>query len=247
MSDQPRILTAGDAGLVVEFGSVIDPDVNRRAYEFAAALEAADLDGITELVPTYRSVLVHYDNLAVGHDELRAALEAILRQGTAPSANDQPRAPSLFEIPVAYGGEDGPDLQAVAGHAGLSPDEVVAIHSGRDYRVYMLGFLPGFPYLGGMDERIACPRLKTPRLRVPAGSVGIAESQTGVYPMDSPGGWQLIGRTPAPLFEPAAQPPVAIVPGSFVRFVPTEPAKIAAIEKEIEEGSYRLPSRVRRP
>ncbi len=243
MSDQPRILVSGDSGIVIEFGDAIDPEVNRRVYQFAAAVEAANLEGIIELVPTYRSVLVHYDSVATGFDDLRRELLALMDNAAAASPLGEPRTSTLFEIPVSYGGEDGPDLATVAGHAGLSPDEVVKLHTGTDYRVYMLGFLPGFPYLGGMDPQIACPRLETPRLKVPAGSVGIAESQTGVYPMDSPGGWQLIGRTPVPLFDPDSDPPVAILPGSIVRFVATERSEIAAIEAAISAGTYRLPSR----
>ena len=134
--------------------------------------------------------------------------------------------PEIIELPVVYGGEDGPDLETVAEHAGLSTQEVIEIHSGTGYRVYMIGFAPGFPYLGGLDERIACPRLKTPRISVPAGSVGIAESQTGVYPNASPGGWQLIGRTAVKLFDPnvnaANASPSLITPGAEVRFVPVD-------------------------
>ena len=247
MSDYPRILTAGDSALVVEFGDAIDHAVNGRVYDLAAAVEAAGIHGVAELVPTYRSLLVGYDCLATTYDEARSALETLLAiHPEEPSGGDTSGA-TLFEIPVAYGGEDGPDLARVAEHAGLSEDDVVEIHSAAIYRVYMLGFLPGFPYLGGMDERIACPRLETPRLRVPAGSVGIAESQTGVYPVDSPGGWQLIGRTPAPLFDPASEPPAALAPGSFVRFVPTAPDEIGQIEASVAGGTYRLPSSEYRP
>jgi KipI family sensor histidine kinase inhibitor len=128
----------------------------------------------------------------------------------------------IVELPVVYGGEDGPDLESVAEHADLSVQEVIDIHSGVDYRVYMIGFAPGFPYLGGLDQRIATPRLKTPRISVPAGSVGIAESQTGVYPNASPGGWQLIGRTASVLFDVTKSSPSLITPGSKVRFFPVQ-------------------------
>lgn len=242
MSDYPRILTAGDSALVVEFGNTIDPAVNRRVYDLAAAVEAAGISGVSELVPTYRSLLVGYDCLQTSYDETRSALEDLLSERSTQPAHDDTPAGTLFEIPVAYGGASGPDLERVAEHAGMSTDDVVEIHSAVAYRVYMLGFLPGFPYLGGMDGRIACPRLETPRLRVPAGSVGIAESQTGVYPMESPGGWQLIGRTPAPLFDPDSNPPAALAPGSFVRFVSKSATEIAEIESAVATGTYRVPS-----
>ena len=145
-----------------------------------------------------------------------------------------------MHIPMAYGGEHGPDLGDVADHNGLSPQDVIDIHSGTGYRVFMLGFAPGFPYLGGMDERIACPRLQTPRVRVPAGSVGIAESQTGVYPNDSPGGWRIIGRTPVKLFDPNAEPPAAILPGSKVVFDPVSESEYQSIAGEVESGNYKI-------
>ena len=154
---------------------------------------------------------------------------------------------SLYRVPVAYGGDDGPDLERVAEHAGMDAGQVVEIHSGGVHQVYMLGFLPGFPYLGGMDQSIACPRLETPRIRVPAGSVGIAESQTGVYPADSPGGWNLIGRTPVPLFDVSGtsrksrKSPAAIEPGGFVQFVSTDPEEMAEIQAEISGGRYAIP------
>jgi KipI family sensor histidine kinase inhibitor len=159
---------------------------------------------------------------------------------TGGSASQQQRR--VFELPVAYWGEHGPDLATVAQHNGISEDEVIRIHSSTAYRVYMLGFSPGFPYLGGMDSRIACPRLKTPRTRVPAGSVGIAESQTGVYPNASPGGWQLIGRTPVRLFDPAQAPPSVLQPGHFVRFAAVPPDQFAAIEAQVAKGEYVIKS-----
>lgn len=240
-TEYPRILPVGGSAAVVEFGDRIDPAINREVYRFAASLENAAPAALTELVPTYRSLLVHYDADRADYATMVQTLEESLKEGAyRESAVDRTRA-QLFELPVRYGGDDGPDLPTVAERAGLSTAEVIRIHSDATYQVYMLGFLPGFPYLGGMDERIACPRLTTPRVRVPAGSVGIAESQTGVYPMDSPGGWRLIGRTPAPLFDPDADPPAAILPGSFIRFVPIEESEMARVERAIAEGEYALP------
>ena len=240
MTQYPRTLTAGDSGLVVEFGDAIDPDTNRAVYAFTVALTQAALAGVTELVPTYRSVLIHFNPLLSPPNELRSAVDAMLANLRKSDAEDAKPAP-LYRLPVGYGGEDGPDLERVANHADMEPEKLVEIHSGGVYQVYMLGFLPGFPYLGGMDESIACPRLETPRVRVPAGSVGIAESQTGVYPENSPGGWNLIGRTPAPLFDPATSPPAAIQPGSFVQFVSASAGEIAAIREEISTGKYTIP------
>lgn len=238
-SDFPRILPAGDAATSIEFGSVISEEINDRIYSFAEALEAAPPEWLMELVPTYRSLLVQYDPLLFDFDQIEAEIKTRL---AATSTNSDTTAPErkklVYELPTLYGGEHGPDLETVANHAGLSADQVVSTHSSTAYRVYMIGFSPGFPYLGGMDEKIACPRLATPRTRVPAGSVGIAESQTGVYPSESPGGWQLIGRTPVKLFDPDESPPSILQPGHFVKFVPVEADEFAEMEKQIEAGEF---------
>jgi inhibitor of KinA len=212
----PRYLPAGDRGLVVEFGDRIDPAINRRVRDLFVALDAAHVDGVVELVPTYRSLLVEFDPLRLAPESL---VETV-GQTLARLADVPPPEPRTLEVPTVYGGEFGPDLAFVASHNGLTEDEVVRIHSGTDYLVYMMGFSPGFPYLGGMSERIATPRLKTPRTAIPAGSVGIAQAQTGIYPVESPGGWQLIGRTPLRLFDARRQPPVLVEAGDYIRFVP---------------------------
>ena len=235
----PKVLPVGDAAVLVEFGESIDPDVNDRVYAFAASVTAADIDGVEELVPTYRSLLVQYDLHKVAYEDVSARLEELTHAAEGP-ADTVSRGNVIVHIPVAYGGEYGPDLEDVAEHNGLSSQGVIDIHSGTGYRVFMLGFAPGFPYLGGMDERIACPRLQTPRVRVPAGSVGIAESQTGVYPNDSPGGWRIIGRTPVKLFDPGAQPPAAILPGSKVVFDPVSESEYHSIAGEVESGNYKI-------
>ena len=245
-TDPPRLLPAGDQAITVEFGDEIDLDVNRQVYAFADAVQAAGLAGVVEIVPSYRSLLVQYDLRSTGFAAISEALRQIL-DALPPAVDDEEAAVDVFELPVVYGGEDGPDLQDVADHAGLTPEEVVTIHSATAYRVYMLGFAPGFPYLGGMDPRIACPRLSTPRVRLPAGSVGIAESQTGVYPTASPGGWRIIGRTPVPLFTPETDPPVAILPGSYIQFRQVDASEAARIEQAVEAGSYRMSRRERRP
>jgi KipI family sensor histidine kinase inhibitor len=208
-----EIRLAGDRALVVELGDEISPLVNARVRAFCDALEARRVPGIVELVPTYRSVAVHYRPEEIA----RIVLEGEILAAAERAGAIGPQPARLVEIPVIY---DGPDLDFVAAHAGLSVGEVVRIHSAAEYLVHMLGFTPGFPYLGGMDAKIATPRLEKPRVRIPAGSVGIAGAQTGVYPIDSPGGWRLIGRTPRKLYDPAREKPFLLDAGDRVRFVP---------------------------
>ena len=216
----PRLVPAGDSAILIELGSEIDPDINTQVFALADSVEAAEIAAVVELIPTYRSLLVSYDPTISKYDEMRDRLDSFVTELEAiVEAAGESR---IVELPVVYGGEDGPDLESVAEHADLSVQEVIDIHSGVDYRVYMIGFAPGFPYLGGLDQRIATPRLKTPRISVRAGSVGIAESQTGVYPNASPGGWQLIGRTASVLFDVTKSSPSLITPGSKVRFFPVQ-------------------------
>jgi KipI family sensor histidine kinase inhibitor len=224
----PRFLPAGDAALVVEFGEEIDLEVNRRVHALAHTLGENAPPGLGEAVPSYRSLLVHYDPLRLADGEVRALVRAALARSQA----SPPPEPRLVEIPTAYGGEFGPDIAFVAAHNGLTVEEVVALHSGAVYTVYMLGFTPGFPYLGGLPARLATPRLATPRQVVPAGSVGIAGPQTGIYPLATPGGWRLIGRTSAVMFDPRHEPPALLQPGDRVRFVPVSTAELAALQQE---------------
>lgn len=216
--DAVRMLPAGEQGLVVEFGKEIDPAVNARVCRLARILSARRVPGILETVPTYRSLLVVFDPLILPRERLVASVEDVL---AGPVPEDRIGGPGkVVDLPVCYGGEFGPDLEFVARHNHLAVGEVIAIHSGVFYLVYMLGFTPGFPYLGGMPGRIAAPRLSTPRGKVPAGSVGIAGDQTGVYPIESPGGWRLVGRTPVRLFDPHADEPFLVFAGDHVRFLP---------------------------
>jgi KipI family sensor histidine kinase inhibitor len=240
MPDYPRILNAGDSALVVEFGDAVDAAINQSVYNFSAALESDALPGVREIIPTYRSALVNFDPLVITHVEIEEAIDRAISRATALDTDE--RRSLTFTLPVLYGGDDGPDLARVAEHNSIRPEDVVRIHTSGVYRVFMLGFLPGFPYLGGMDERIATPRLATPRISVPAGAVGIAESQTGVYPMDSPGGWNLIGLTPVQFFDPNAAPPVPIQPGSFIRFESKAAAEIEEIRQQISDGTYEIPA-----
>ena len=235
--DQPRYLLAGDRALVVELGDAIDPAVNRRVHALLHAVEGQSLAGVMDLIPSYRSLLVNYDPLLISLNQLRSAIaEAYDAPGQSAA---QPSRTVL--LPTLYGGEYGPDLGFVAEHAGMSPDDVVSTHSGLDYLVYMMGFTPGFPYLGGMPEALATPRLSSPRASIPPGSVGIAETQTGVYTVASPGGWRLIGRTPLHLFDPRRDSPAALMAGDSVRFIPlaSEP-EFQEIRSQVEEGRYEL-------
>jgi KipI family sensor histidine kinase inhibitor len=228
--EYPAMKPAGDQAVAIDFAPEISNEVNDSVYALAEALMESPRPWMTELVPSYRSLLVQYDAFQTDYEAVAAELGQLIDGLAAATDERSGRQAKIYEIPVAYGGDDGPDLEAVAEHAGLSTDEVVQIHSSIAYRVFMIGFSPGFPYLGGMDERIACPRLATPRTRVPAGSVGIAESQTGVYPSATPGGWQLIGRTVVKLFDQTQDPPSVLQPGHFVRFVPVKPDQQAQIE-----------------
>ncbi len=231
---EPRILLAGDAALVVEFGDRVDPALNREVRELWRAMERAAIPGVLELVPTYRSLLVCFDPLVAEVESLRGRLIEIDRHKGELDLG----ATRVIAVPTTYGGEFGPDLPFVARHNGLTEAAVVEIHAGTDYLVYMIGFSPGFPYLGGMSPRIATPRLATPRAVIPAGSVGIAQQQTGIYPVESPGGWQLIGRTPLRLFDASRQPPTLFEAGDSIRFVPVSAQEYLEIESQVRDGSW---------
>jgi KipI family sensor histidine kinase inhibitor len=212
----PRIVSAGDAALVVEFDARIDPAINARAIALAEAIQSAGLAGVRDVVPTYRSVAVYFDPLRTDYDALvrRVEQEALAPQATPAAAR------ATVRVPVCYGGALGPDLAGVAAFAGLSEQDVVRAHGAGVYRVFMLGFVPGFAYMGVVDARIAMPRHATPRVRVPSRSVGIAGVQTGIYPLETPGGWQLIGRTPVKPFDPQRAEPFLLQAGDAVQFYP---------------------------
>lgn len=212
---KPSLRPLGDSAILIQLGDEIDPAINRRVHALERSLRARGQEGVIETVPAYASILVHYDPIALSYEEIKAWIgDEMDKVEEAASAG-----PRRIEVPVRYGGEDGPDLEAVAKHHGLSPRRVAEIHASRDYLVYMMGFTPGFPYMGKLEESIATPRLETPRTRVPFGSVGIAGAQTGIYPLESPGGWRLIGRTGLRIFDLKADPPFLFSPGDTVRFV----------------------------
>jgi KipI family sensor histidine kinase inhibitor len=211
-----HISPCGDSMLLVEFEARIDPTVNQRVIALGNRLRGRNARGILDVVPGYCALGVHFDPLQT---DLAALEQAIAADAATIDAAESPAARPIVEIPVQYGGEGGPDLDAVAAFAGCGPDEVIGRHAARIYRVYMLGFVPGFAYMGRVDPTIAIPRHRVPRERVPPGSVGIAGEQTGVYPVESPGGWHLIGRTRTSMFDPSASPPSLLQPGDLVRFV----------------------------
>lgn len=218
----------GDMALSVTFGQVIDPTINQNISSFVKALQAKQLRGIDEIVPTYTSVLIQYDPMIYLYSEL---VTIVTELANSLSSTEEVKEKHVIEIPTLYGGDYGPDLAFVAQHAGLTEEEVIEIHAGTEYLVYMLGFLPGFAYLGGMDERIATPRLSAPRVNIEAGSVGIAGSQTGMYPSNSPGGWQIIGRTPISLY--SNEQGALLKSGDYVRYVPITEDEFHRLAQEV--------------
>jgi KipI family sensor histidine kinase inhibitor len=215
MTFKPTTVPLGDAALLVQLGDEIDPAINQRVHALAALIGHAALDGVIETVPAYATLLIHYDPLILSYAEMSRWVSERLDELHAAKG----RKSRYIEVPVQYGGEYGVDLQFVADFHHLSVEEVVRIHCGRTYTLYMMGFTPGFPYMGRLDDAILTPRLDVPRTHVAAGTVAIAGSQTGIYPIDSPGGWRLIGHTSLRLFDPQSDSPFLFSPGDRVKFV----------------------------
>ena len=224
-----RILPCGDAAFAVEYGDTIDPVLNNRVLSLDAALQS--LPGVIETVPTYRSVLVHYDPLARDFDAMAAAVRPLAEAA-------EPKAPAgrTWRIPVAYGGENGIDLEGTAEARGMSPAELIERHAAPTYRVYMIGFLPGFAYLGGLDPAIATPRRTNPRLKTPAGTISIGGVQALVASIEAPSGWHLLGRTPVRNFLPGREPVFILEPGDGVRFHPIPAERFAALDRAAAAG-----------
>jgi len=232
----PRFLDCGDAALTIEFGNAITPELVAQVAALEQAVGAAqargELPGLIEAVPTFRSLTLMYDPLRTRRTELDAALRALLGQPAAPAT----AAARLWCLPACYGGEPGADLADVAAATGLSAADVVAQHAGSSFTVYMLGFMPGFAFMGGLPAALAMPRRREPRVRVPAGSLAITGPLTAVYPWESPGGWQLIGHCPVPLFDARAAQPVLLAPGDRVRFEETSAARCSDIARALHAG-----------
>jgi KipI family sensor histidine kinase inhibitor len=214
----------GDRGFLLEFGDEISREINEKVRRMAMAVQAEAMEGIIETVPTYRSLLVIYNPVILSVEDLKKRLNRI-EEGLRETALPEPK---LTHIPVVYGGMYGPDLEGVATYHQVSPEEVIQLHCSKPYLIFMIGFMPGFPYMGELPRALSTPRLRTPRLSVPKGSVAIAQRQTGIYSMESPGGWQILGRTPVELFDPEQDFPALLRMGDFVQFYPID-------EKEFEE------------
>ncbi|MEC9367842.1 MAG: 5-oxoprolinase subunit PxpB [Pseudomonadota bacterium] len=234
-TDTIRLLPCGDTALTVQLGDSVSRDMALSAVAFAARVRKAAIEGVVECVPTFCSVTVHFEPLRIEPTVLESRLMSLAR-GLEPALPDARH----WRIPVCCEGAYAPDLAEVAQRTGMTPDEVIALHSAQTWFVYTLGFLPGFAYLGDLPVELELPRRATPRQRVPAGSLGIALRLTGLYPADSPGGWHLIGHTPVPLFAPASQSPALLAPGDSVRFEPVSEAEHARIASEVARGEFEL-------
>lgn len=226
--DKAVFRLVGDRGILVEYGDAISPEINTKVRVMAMAIAEVKPDGIIEVIPTYRSLLIVYDPLITSLKELEDVMQVM------ESRMDRMEIPPprTVEIPVLYGGDFGPDIDFVAQAHNMTVEDVIRIHSGTLYQIYMIGFTPGFPFLGGLPEELHTPRLESPRALVPAGSVGIANNQTGMYPVDSPGGWRLIGRTPLKLFDPSKENPFLYRAGDMIRYVPISEKEYHCIQSE---------------
>jgi inhibitor of KinA len=215
MPFKPKIVPLGDSSLLIQLGDEIDLAINQRVHALANLITASSISGVIETVPAYATLLVHYDSLLLSFTQIKN----LLREKMAQIQENESRKPRQVEVPVRYGGEYGVDLESVASYLHLSIEDVIHNHSEKIYTVYMMGFTPGYPYMGKLDDTLVMPRLETPRTRVPAGTVAIAGSQTGIYSIDSPGGWRLIGWTPLKLFDPHSDSPFLFAPGDEVKFI----------------------------
>ncbi|MBP1971147.1 inhibitor of KinA [Virgibacillus natechei] len=229
-----EVSTVGDRGLRIQFGETISPDTNQQVRIFCMLLEKERITGVVEWLPTYTAISIFYDPYVISYDILK---QRVLGMKDKIYHTDLPAA-EVIHIPVCYGGEMGPDLLTVAEQNGLDERDVISIHSNKDYLIYMIGFTPGFPYLGGMSDEIATPRLSEPRPAITPGSVGIADQQTGIYSMETPGGWQLIGRTPLKLYDPTSASPILLQAGNYIRFFPVSMEEYKTIEQNVQNGSF---------
>lgn len=231
-----RFLPSGDTAVVVEFGDRIDRDLSDRVLRLSARVRASNMPGVVETVPTFRSLMVHYDPLATDSASLIAAIDNLLD-----SRRSETKPVKLWRIPACYAVSHAPDLEEVAQRTGLSPEEVVGLHSGTGFHIYMIGFVPGYPYMGDLPEPLVLPRRADPRVRVPAGSIAIAANMTSIYPLESPGGWHLIGATPIRLFDLRWPRPALLSPGDRVRFEPITVREFDAVRAAVAADAYQVP------
>lgn len=233
---EAQFRACGDTALVVQFGETIDPRLSDAVLALDAALAETEVPGVVETVPTFRSLMIHYDPLHTTAAELRRNIEPLIGQ-----TNLAQRPARTWRIPVCYEHDLAPDLHSVAARIGRTADDVVALHSGATYHVYMIGFLPGYPYAGDLPPALVLPRLENPRVRVPAGSVAIATTLTAIYPVESPGGWHLIGSTPIAFFDAAREPPALIAPGDRIAFEPVGRTRYEEIRQAVADNGYEVP------
>lgn len=231
-----RFLPAGDSAVIVEFGDRIDRLLSERVLRLSALVRAAKLPGVIETVPTFRSLMVHYDPFATDSASLTVAIENLLDSGRS-----EAKPVTLWRIPACYAASHAPDLAEVAQRTGLGMEEIVGLHSNTRFHIYMLGFVPGFPYMGDLPEAMVLPRRADPRVRVPPGSIAIATSMTAIYPLESPGGWHLIGATPIRLFDPRRSRPALLSAGDAVRFEPITVREFDAIRAAVAADTYQVP------
>ena len=216
MYKSPIFLNAGDKAMVVELGDSINPEVNRLVHSLNNKISSFNINGIIDSVPSYKSILIMFDPLQISSSEIQSKIVNELESIQHQEVNTQ----LIVHVPTLYGGDFGPDLSFVSKHTNIDEADVIDLHSSKKYLVYMMGFSPGFPYLGGLPSELETPRLDTPRPKISGGSVGIADKQTGIYPNDSPGGWRIIGRTPIKLFDQNKTPPTLLIPGNYLKFDP---------------------------
>lgn len=232
--DTPKILFTGDSAVSVQFGDAIDPAIYAHVKALNDGIKREKPAGIVETIPTFRSLMVHYDPLVLGFEQLKKILLDLIagsREGTQ-------AAKKVITLPICFGGEYGEDLADVAKHHETSEEKIIDLFCSREFPIYMLGFTPGYPYIGGVPDELATPRLTSPRLKVPEGSLGVGGLQLGIYPMPSPGGFRLCGRTPVKIYNPALENPVLLEAGEYVRFVPITPEEYKQIEQQVAAGTY---------